>query len=155
MEKLTTASLWIFVIASGVLMGGALYETFVTQPLWAGDPPASVQAWKFGTIQKGFFQTMTPGWTLCAVLVFVCSFAMPAPARTYARVIGVVGVLVMITTLTFFIPILQKTQANGGAGLSGEEITRLTNRFVHWNILRMAAVAGSWIAGLRVLTQLR
>ena len=57
----------------------------------------------------------------------------------------------MVATLAFFVPILEKTEATGGAGLSAEEITRLTLRFTSWNILRMALLAGTWVAGIRAL----
>ena len=67
---------------------------------------------------------------------------MPQPARPWARVAGVIGVGVMIWTATFFIPLLMKTQANRGAGLSGEEITRFTLQFVNWGLLRTAVAIG-------------
>lgn len=151
MEKIAVMCLWCFVLAAGVLTGGAVYELVVTQPLWAGVPPMSVQEWTLGTIQKPFFEAMTPLWTLLGVASFGLSFVMPPAARPYARAIGGVCVVVMVATLAFFVPILMKTQATGGAGLSAEEITRLTQRFVHWNVLRVVLLAGTWLAGIRAL----
>jgi hypothetical protein len=58
----------------------------------------------------------------------------------------------MVATFFFFIPILQKTQVTQGAGLSGEEITRLVNQFKTWNWGRWAVLIGGWIAGLRALS---
>ena len=84
MQKVSVVSLWCFVLVAGVLMGGALYETVVTQPLWAGAPPLSVQAWKLGTIQKPFFQAATPLWALLAVVTAGLSVKIP-PARTRGR----------------------------------------------------------------------
>jgi hypothetical protein len=52
----------------------------------------------------------------------------------------------------FFLPILQKTQATRGAGLSGDEITRLVHQFETWHWGRWAVIVGSWMAGLRALS---
>ncbi len=84
--------------------GASVFERVVLTPLWAGAPPASVMAWPYGTVQRQFFETVTPVWALLALATFVLSFAMPAQARPWARVAGVIGVAVMIWTVAFFIP---------------------------------------------------
>ncbi|MEO6334585.1 MAG: anthrone oxygenase family protein, partial [Pyrinomonadaceae bacterium] len=77
---------------------------------------------------------------------------MPARVRKFAIVAGALVVVVVVWTFFFFIPILQQTQATGGAGLSGEEITRLTNQFLTWNYLRQVLLIGSWISGLKAFS---
>ena len=39
-----------------------------------------------------------------------------------------------------------------GAGLSGDEITRLVRQFRAWNWARWAVMIGGWVAGLRALS---
>ena len=90
-------------------------------------------------------------WALLSLATFALSFAMPAPARPWARVTGVIGVGVMIWTVTFFIPLVTKTEGNRGAGLTGEEITRFTLQFIRWGYLRTLVALGAWLAALRAL----
>jgi hypothetical protein len=151
MQKLAVIVLLSLVITSGILVGGSIFERTVLSPLWAGSPPQSVINWPHGTVQRPFFMTVTPLWALLALATFALSFVMPQPARPWARIAGVIGVGVMIWTATFFIPLLMKTQANRGAGLSGEEITRLTLQFVNWGLLRTILAVGGWLAALRAL----
>jgi hypothetical protein len=151
MEKISVVVLWLLVVWAGVLVGGSVFERLVVTPLWASSPPESVTAWTGGAIQRPFFMVATPGWALFSLAAFVLSYAMPAAARPWARVAGVAGVSMMIWTAAFFIPILEKTEASRGAGLSGEEITRLTKQFVTWGALRAFIAFGGWLAAIRAL----
>jgi hypothetical protein len=65
---------------------------------------------------------------------------------------GLTMLVLGIATVSFFLPILQKTQATRGAGLSGEEITRLVNQFKTWNLARWMLAIGGWAAGWRALS---
>jgi predicted tellurium resistance membrane protein TerC len=77
---------------------------------------------------------------------------MPQRQRKWALLAGVSGIIVMAATFLYFIPILQKTQVTRGAGLSGEEMTRLVNQFKTWNWGRWAVLIGGWVAGLRAFS---
>ena len=151
MEKIAVIVLWLLVISCGILAGGSIYERVVLTPLWAGSPPQSVTAWPYGGVQAPFFMVATPTWALLSLVTFGLSFFMPAEVRPWARVAGVIGVAVMIWTAAYFIPRVMMTQANRGAGLSGEEITRYTVQFVQWGLLRTVLVLGGWLAALRAL----
>ena len=151
MERIAVIVLWSLVLMSGIMAGGSIFERVVISPLWAGALPESVTSWPHGPIQRPFFAVATPLWALLSLATFGLSFAMPAPARPWARVAGVIGVGVMIWTATFFIPLVMKTMANRGAGLSGEEITRFASQFVNWGILRTALLLGGWVAAIRAL----
>lgn len=151
MQNVAVTVLWLLVLASGFVVGGSVFERVVVTPLWASAPPASVTAWPYGTVQKPFFMIATPTWALLCLATLALSFALPEPARPWARAAGVVGVVVMIWTAAFFIPLLMKTEANRGAGLSAEEITRFTRQFVQWGHLRTLLAFGAWLAALRAL----
>lgn len=150
-EPASIIALWLLVISGGVLSGGALYELVVTLPLWFGAVPDSVTAWEHGSIQAPFFMIVTNGWVLMSIAVFSLSFVMPHPVRLWARIPGVIGVVILIWTIAFFIPVLVKTQGNRGAGLSGDEITRYAVQWVHWNYVRLALLAGAWLVSIRAL----
>jgi hypothetical protein len=144
--------LWLFVLSAGILLGGSIFEGMVLTPLWAGSLPESVTEWQYGSIQAKFFRIASPLYALFSLALIIASRRMPSPQRKWAAAAGVCGILVIIATFLFFLPILEKTQATRGAGLSGEEITRLVNRFTTWHWLRWAAIVASWIAGLRALS---
>ena len=151
MDKIAVSLLWILVVAAGVLVGGSDFERMVVTPLWAGAPPLSVQSWTLGAIQRPFFTLATPLYALLSPMVLVGSFALPEDARPWARVAGVVGVLIMIWTMAYFVPILHKTEANRGAGLAPEEITRLVRGWVGWGLVRTLAAGAGWLVAIRAL----
>jgi len=144
--------LWLFVLSASILTGGSVFEHVVVTPLWAGSPPESVMHWQYHGIQSKFFMVVSPLYALTALLLLIASRWMPRAQKTSAFIAGVSGVVVFAATLLFFLPILGKTQVTNGAGLSGEEITRLVHQFVTWNWVRWAVLIGGWIAGLRALS---
>lgn len=144
--------LWLWVLAVTILMGGGVFEHLVLTPLWAGSPPESVTSWPHGVPQARFFGLITPLCFLLSVALIVVSWWMPRQQRKWALVAGISLLVLGIATVSFFLPILQKTQATGGAGLSGEEITRLVNQFKTWNLARWMLSIGGWAAGWRALS---
>jgi hypothetical protein len=144
--------LWLFVLSAGILLGGSIFEGVVLTPLWAGSLPESVTQWQYGSIQSKFFMFATPLYGLLSLALVIVSWWMPSHQRRWALVAGLSGIVVVIATSLFFLPILQKTQATQGAGLSGEEITRLVNQFKTWHWGRWALIIVSWITGLRALS---
>lgn len=148
----TRAVLWLLVLSATILIGGGIFEHVVFTPLWAGSPPESVTQWPYGVAQSKFFMVASPLYYLFTLALLLVSWRMPKRQRTWAWVAGGCGIVVMLSTILFFIPILQQTQATRGAGLSGEEITRLVNQFVTWNWGRYVFLIGGWAAALRVLS---
>jgi hypothetical protein len=148
----TRAPLWLFVLSAGILLGGSIFEGVVLTPLWAGSLPESVTQWQYGSIQSRFFMVATPLYGLFSLALIIASWWMPRNQRKWALVAGTCGVVVVVATSFFFLPILQKTQATRGAGLSGEEITRLVKQFETWHWGRWAVITLGWVAGLRALS---
>lgn len=144
--------LWLYLLSLTILIGGGIFEHVVLTPLWAGSPPESVTAWQYGVVQAKFFSIASPLYGLFSLALIIASFWMPTQQRKWALVAGICGIAVVLSTILFFIPILSKTQATRGAGLSGEEITRLTNQFVNWNYGRYVLMIGGWIAAIRAIS---
>lgn len=145
-------ALWLFVISAGVVTGGSIFEHTVVTPLWAGSPPESVTQWPYGGIQGAFFRIASPIYGLVSLALAIASWWMPRQHRPWALVAGLSGIVVLVWTIVFFLPILAKTQATHGAGLTGEEITALVTQFKTWNWGRWAILVGGWIAGLRAFS---
>lgn len=149
---LTPVILWLFILSAGIITGGSIFEGVVLTPLWSNGLPESVRQWPYGTIQGKFFAIVTPLYALLSLAMLIASRWMAVQQRKWTRVAGLFGLIVVIATFTFFFPILQKTEGTQGAGLSGEEITRLVNQFKTWHWGRWALLIGSWLAGLRALS---
>jgi hypothetical protein len=94
----------------------------------------------------------TPAYALFSLALVIVSWWMPRQQRKWALVAGLSGIIVLVATLLFFLPILEKTQVTRGAGLNGEEITRLVNQFKTWHWGRWAVLIGGWAAGQRALS---
>jgi hypothetical protein len=144
--------LWLFVLSASILTGGGVFEHTVLTPLWAGAPPESVTGWQYGGIQRKFFIIASPLYYLFSLALIVASRWMPRRQRRWAFAAGLSGIILMFATFLFFLPILQQTQVTRGAGLSGEEITRLVSQFKTWNWGRWAVLIGGWVAGLRAFS---
>ena len=144
--------LWLFVISAGLVSGGSIFERLVVTPLWAASPPESVTQWQLGGIQGAFFGVASPLYGVFALGLAIAARWMPRRQRSWALMAGVSGVVTVVWTAAYFLPILQKTQVTAGAGLSGEEITSLVNQFHTWQWSRWALLIGGWLAGLRALS---
>lgn len=143
---------WLFVIVTGILLGGSIFEGVVLTPMWSNNLPESVRHWQYGGVQATFFGFATPLYGLLSIAMIAFSFGMPAGQKKWSLVAGFLGVAVIIMTFAFFLPILQQTEFNQGAGLSGDEITRLVTQFKTWHWGRWATIAISWLAGIRTLS---
>lgn len=144
--------LWLWILSVTILMGGGLFEHLVLTPLWAGSPPESVTQWPHGVIQARFFGVVSPLCFLLSLALIIVSWWMPPQQRKWALVAGLTLIIMGITTVAFFLPILRKTLAMRGAGLTGEEITTLVHQFTTWNWARWMMGIGAWIAGWRAFS---
>ena len=150
--KVTNLILWAWVLAVTFLMGGGVFEHSVLTPIWTGSLPDSVTSWPHGVVQGRFFGIVTPVIFLLSVTMLISTWWMAPRVRRWALVAGIFFVVIGISSAVFFVPILQKTIGNRGAGLSTEEITILANQFTSWNWARWILIIGAWAAGLRALT---
>lgn len=146
------AIVWLFVLTAGILLGGSIFEGVVLTPMWSNNLPDSVRQWQHGGVQTSFFAVATPLYGLLSLMLIAFAFGMPVKQKKWSLVAGLVGIAVIVMTFAFFLPILQQTEFNQGAGLSGEEITRLVTQFNTWHWGRWAAIFISWLAGLRTLS---
>jgi uncharacterized membrane protein len=114
-------ALWCFVLSAGLLTGGSIFEGTVLTPLWSNALPESVMQWKLGMVQTKFFAVATPAYGLFSVALLVTARWLSPQQYQWALTAGICGLVVIVATFTFFLPILLKTQATAGAGLSGDE----------------------------------
>ena len=148
--------LWCFVIALGVLIGGAVYETLVITPLWAGSPPESVRGWnadpRYAILPVKFWGIFTPLVTLLALLALISGWRTTPARRRWLLAAALCFGASVLSTALFFVPTIVELLAQKGAGLSAAEITSKAQQWVAFNWLRLAAVAAAWLASLRALS---
>ena len=150
--------LWFFILSAGIQLGGAVYEACVVTHLWAGAPPESVTGWnpvpQYAIEPARFWGRASPFYTLATLALLIAAWFMPGVSRKWALAAGLCGLLVILTTILFFVPILRETIFTRGAGLSAGEITSKVQQWVNWNWPRMALVLAGWVAGVRALNVL-
>lgn len=150
--------LWLFIFSSSIQMGGAVYESCVINPLWAGSPPESVTGWnpvpQYAIDPARFWKRASPLYALVTLAVLIVAWFMPKLSRRWALVAGICTLVVTLSTVLFFVPILRQTIFTRGAGLSAEEISTKAHQWVNWNWARMVLVLVGWIAGVRALSLL-
>ncbi|HEX8171942.1 MAG TPA: hypothetical protein VF824_15505 [Thermoanaerobaculia bacterium] len=151
-QRIAQAFVWLFVVSASLVAGASVFEHIVLTPLWAGSPPESVTQWRYGGVQGRFFAAVTPFYGLFSLgLLLVVKWTLRRQRR-WAAIAAVSGVIVVVWTIAFFLPILAKTQVRAGAGLTPDEITMLVARFRLWHWFRAALLLGGWLAGLRALS---
>ncbi len=147
--------LWFFIFSSSIQMGGAVYETFVITHLWAGSPPESVTGWnpvpQYAIEPARFWGRASSLYGLATLAVLIAAWFMPKVSRKWALIGGVCTLIVILSTVLFFVPILRETIFKRGAGLSAEEINTKVHQWVSWNWPRMVLVFVGWLAGVRAL----
>src|ERR671927_415786 len=114
--------LWLFIFSSSIQMGGAVYETFVITHLWAGAPPESVTGWnpvpQYAIEPVRFWGRASPLYGLVTLALLIAAWFMPKASRKWALVAGICTLVVIVSTVLFFVPILRETMFTRGAGLS-------------------------------------
>jgi hypothetical protein len=147
--------LWLFVVALGVLLGGAIYEALVVTPLWAGAPPESVWGWnanpRYAIVPKNFWGVVSPLVTLLSLAAAVAGWAATPARRRWLVLSAGCFFVVTLSTILYFVPIIVALLVKNGAGLSAEEITTKAHNWVNYGWLRFALVVVSLLAALRAL----
>ncbi|HVE58045.1 MAG TPA: DUF1772 domain-containing protein [Pyrinomonadaceae bacterium] len=153
--------LWLFVITLGITLGGGLYETLVTMPLWSASPPDSVIDYyrhnsanpQFALNQGGrFWIYFTPLLGLLSIATLLSGFKTRPEHRRW-RIAGTVFALtVVVVTFAWFIPNIIKLMSEAVLAMNTDELTNLTDNWVRLNWARAFLYSAAWIAALRALS---
>jgi hypothetical protein len=93
----------------------------------------------------------TPLTGLLAFAALITGSKTRREHRQWRVAATVLALIVVISTFAWFVPNII-ILGQGGAGLSGEQITRLTNWWVRLNWVRVVFYLTAWLSGLRALT---
>lgn len=145
--------LWAYVVALGVLTGGALFEFRVLVHVWSSAPPASVRAWNPDPSAaldppKRFFVLVTPSLMLLTPANAWSAWGALGPARPWLLASTALTFAVIVVTLAYFAPTLHALTVRRGEGLSDDVIVRRASAWVRWQYLRLAALIAAWLTAL-------
>ena len=153
--------LWVFVVVSGIAIGGGLYEQLVVMPLWSLAPPDSVTAYyqhnvanpQFTLNQGGrFWAFVMPLVGLLAIATLLSGLRTQREHRKWRIAGTVLTLLVVVLTVIWFVPNIIKLTGEGVMAMRPDEVTSLTNKWVSLNWLRAVLFLTAWLAALRALT---
>ena len=156
MRMIASATLWLFVLGTALILGAGLYEALVVVPFWSAGAPASLVKGNpllKVPIRSGqvFWPFFTPALGLIALLALVTGFG--TPSRHFVWRVAATGLLliVSIVTLVYFRPTIIRMVIDHGAGRTPEALGEQASRWVALNWVRVLAVACSLAMGVRAL----
>jgi hypothetical protein len=154
------AILFLFVIATGILLGGGLYETFVVMPLWTSNIPDSVTGYyqhnvanpQF-TLNAGgrFWIFVTPLTGLLALVTLITSFGTSKLHKRWRLMGSGIVLATVIFTFAWFIPNIIKLTGEAVIRMQSDEVASLANSWERLNWFRAFLYTVAWFASLRAL----
>lgn len=146
--SLTAIALWALVIALGVQTGAGIFETRVLVPLWSDDPPASVAAYFAQPLRpdsgRRLWIFLSPVTTVIAVVNLILAFMSTGPRRGWWIAGAAGGVVVLIATFAYFVPVLLSLPRDGARAK--------VRTWVYLNYVRAAVLIAAWIASLHAFS---
>jgi hypothetical protein len=142
--------LWLNIIMTAIVSGGSIYETMVINSVWYSDLPGSLA---FMTnpeysVQPGRFWRSLGGIpTFASLLSFIFNLFVPS-RRWLTSLSFVCAVIIAISTIFYFVPILRIIFAPDGGGYSGEELTRIATNWKNGTWIRMLLLLVSLVASV-------
>ena len=158
-ERFSFAKLfiWLFVIVLGIELGAGLYETLVVLPTWTGDPLAayrhSAEFPQYAiTAGPRFWMFQTPFLGLVSLVTIATGLRTEPEHRTWRMLGAALALLVVIATLTWFVPNLLSLIGESVTKMSAEQISSLTTMWTRLNWVRVAVYSAAWLAGMKAMT---
>ncbi len=156
-QVLARATLWLFVILLGIDIGAGTYEARNVVPLWASGAPASLQADNPYTrvatdAGLNWWRYLTPTLAVVTLAALLLSGAAPAAGRTWRMAATALELLVIATTVTYFIPGIMLMLVRHGDGQPPGVLAAKASLWASVNWVRVVVSLAAWVAGLRALT---
>jgi hypothetical protein len=155
-RRIGESILWLTVLAMGVITGAGLFQRMSLIPAWTRDLPGSVVVYFKGTMAaqdfSRFWATVVPVSALLVIGTLIFNLA-DRPRRRWIAIGAGLFSAVFAATLLYFVPKgVVPLMVRAGAGMSGEEITRVMRQWVFWDGFRMAAMVGCFFAFVKAVT---
>lgn len=154
LDFLAAAFLWVSIVFTAVVFGGSVYETLVINSVWWSDLPGSL-AFMTNTqhsVQPGRFWGQLAGFPTIAALLSMLFNLRVSGRRALTAAAFVCMLIVAVTTIFYFVPILMIIFSPDGGGKSAEELTQLAINWKNGTWLRMALILIALILSIIGLT---
>ncbi|OLE54712.1 MAG: hypothetical protein AUG51_07085 [Acidobacteria bacterium 13_1_20CM_3_53_8] len=153
--------LWLFVILSGIVIGGGLYEMRVIVPLWANSPPESAWYWEAQRIANPqyapnsglrFWIFLTPTHLLLSLATLIAGWKTLGDHRKWLFASTIAFIVLHTSALVWFVPTIGEILNSRSLGISPEQVTAKVHMWVTFSWVRAAIGLAAFVAGLRALT---
>ena len=152
--------LWVSVLAWGIGVGGKLFDLRVLAGAWSAAPPESLVFLPYGPrfpVNPGqFFVLVSPTILIASIGALVTGWRSPKQYRLWLWCSAVLIFLVFLLTIVVMWPMnaAQYAAAPGspiGPGAGGN-IVELARRWIAFDWLRVALMAGGFVAAVRAIS---
>jgi len=143
---------WLYTTAASLVFGASIYEGLVVHPAWSRMPPESFVGFMGAPISRmnirAFWMPVAPLFALSGLGAWVVSRWAGSPTLPLT-VSAVCAVSVVVWTLVYFRPTIERFLEGGGGNTSASRLQSEARRWVLLNWIRVAMVAVSWWGALR------
>jgi hypothetical protein len=153
--------LWLFVILSGIVVGGGLYEMRVIVPLWANSPPESAWYWEVQRIANPqyapnsglrFWVFVTPGHLLLSLATLIAGWKARRERRKWLFASTIGFIILHTSALVWFVPVITQILNSRSLGIPAEQVVAKTHMWVTLSWVRAVFGFTAFVAGLRALS---
>jgi hypothetical protein len=152
--------LFLFVVATAILLGGGLYETLVVMPLWTANVPETVIGFYQHNVANPQY-AMNPGgrfWIiimpivgLLSIATLLTSFGTRPDHRRWRTVGSGLALAAVIFTFAYFIPNIIKLSSEAVMTMQQQDVASLAISWERLNWLRAILFAIALFASLRAM----
>ena len=147
--------LWCAVISLGLWVGGTLFHILVVQPLWTGNPPASVNFFftqtKFNETIWNFFG---PPWMaarlLPLLLCILLGWKESGGQKIYFIGAGICWIFITVYTLAFIYPMNDLLFKQAGGVFPEAFVKELVKKWLFADRLRFVIGSAGYLSLLHV-----
>lgn len=147
-------ALWSYIVMVSVVFGSGVYEALVVHPAWSRKPPESFRGFMGTPVSRmnlaGYWKVVAPLWALSALATL--GLALPAGRNGSAIIVSTVcSVAVVVWTLVYFRPNVERFLTDGGGNAPPERLQAEARRWVGLNWVRLGLTAIAWWGALTTL----
>lgn len=152
------AFLWIAIVAWGVGLGAKLFDLIVVAGAWSAAPPASFSLLPYGKqypINPGDFFIPLSALILIGSVGALVSGRKQSALRFELWSSVILFLIIWALTPTVFWPMIDRLYytASGKITATPEESIRLARQWLIWDWIRVALIAGGFVASVRALSK--
>lgn len=154
--QITITFLWLFVILSGVAIGGGIYEVRAVYPNWKKDPTPGTLARRLRessqmSAARRFWPFVSPFLSVLSLLNIWAALQASGTIRLVWLAAAVAVVIRSLAGYSYFVPTMMR-KIEKPEGMEQRDLARVVKRWTSLSPLRLYIEFPAWIAALWVLS---